>query len=438
MERFGALRVVILVLFLSVGFTCVVSCGSFGSYRQPVSLVIVQDGSSSFQNEWGVTTSAVNQMFQYCNSLSIPGDCGGFVVFNAVLPLSWLQQQGAAYFNAYYYTYPQINQGTKYSTTTSGMPRLCDANGVSDSKAQERPLLMTLTNFQTGTGYSLTPTMSTGMQLIGNDTAWGDTETAVGINWAINQLQAGPAGNQKVIIVISDGEPHSVGGQSATNQFITDANNAAATAALDGITIDTVCVVPSSGSDTSFMAGLCGNGGQAISLANANELAASLVNLASTTFAPPTVSGKVTLSNYYANVATMPVTVKIRDSSGNLVETHAVSLDSAGNYAFVLSTSGLSGSYTATAKASHWLAKAMPVTLNPNTGGSVSFTLINGDVNGDNFVEDQDYSLLGGAWYSAVGDSNYSVNADLNGDGFVEDQDYSIMGLAWYASGDPW
>jgi hypothetical protein len=51
-------------------------------------------------------------------------------------------------------------------------------------------------------------------------------------------------------------------------------------------------------------------------------------------------------------------------------------------------------------------------------------------------VEDQDYSLLGAAWYSAVGDSNYNVNADLNGDGYVEDQDYSIMGANWYQEGD--
>jgi hypothetical protein len=59
----------------------------------------------------------------------------------------------------------------------------------------------------------------------------------------------------------------------------------------------------------------------------------------------------------------------------------------------------------------------------------------NGDINGDNFVEDQDYSLLGLAWYSQAGDSNFNVNADFNGDGFVEDQDYSILGNNWYLEG---
>jgi len=67
---------------------------------------------------------------------------------------------------------------------------------------------------------------------------------------------------------------------------------------------------------------------------------------------------------------------------------------------------------------------------------AVTFSLLNGDCNGDNFVEDQDYSILGNAWYSSVGDANYDPRADLNGDGSVEDQDYSVMGLSWYACGD--
>jgi hypothetical protein len=150
------------------------------------------------------------------------------------------------------------------------------------------------------------------------------------------------------------------------------------------------------------------------------------------------VKGNVSLSFYKGDLTSVPVTIKICDVSGDLVETHTVALDSAGNYSFSLNSAGSVGSYIATAKASHWLAKAMPLSGNVGGESTVNFTLINGDVNGDNFVEDQDYSLLGEAWYSAVGDSNYNVNADLNGDGFVEDQDYSIMGLAWYASGDPW
>jgi hypothetical protein len=145
------------------------------------------------------------------------------------------------------------------------------------------------------------------------------------------------------------------------------------------------------------------------------------------------VSGKITLLYYIPTSAGIPGAVELQDSTGKILETHSITLDSSGGYSF---TTNLTGSYTACAKCWHWLAKAMPVTI---SGGSstVNFTLKNGDVNGDNFVEDQDYSIMGEAWYSIVGDPNYNASADLNGDGAVEDQDYSIMGLFWYQSGDP-
>jgi len=152
----------------------------------------------------------------------------------------------------------------------------------------------------------------------------------------------------------------------------------------------------------------------------------------------PGISGTVALSNYVGDVTQVPVTVEIQStSSTTAIETDTISLDSAGNYSFIPTTQGLSGAYNVVAKASHWLAQCVPTVLDTDGSGVASFSLINGDVNGDNFIEDQDYSLLGVSWYSAVGDANYNVNADLNGDGFVEDQDYSIMGMNWYASGDP-
>jgi hypothetical protein len=67
---------------------------------------------------------------------------------------------------------------------------------------------------------------------------------------------------------------------------------------------------------------------------------------------------------------------------------------------------------------------------------SFNFLLLNGDCNGDNVVEDQDYSILSGAWYSSIGSPRYDPRADLNGDGWVEDTDLGIMGENWYTFGD--
>jgi hypothetical protein len=136
-------------------------------------------------------------------------------------------------------------------------------------------------------------------------------------------------------------------------------------------------------------------------------------------------------------------TIQISTTSGVVLETHPIVLDSAGNYRTV--TNVPDGNYYVGANCSHWLRWDLPATILEG-GAVVDFTginplnnqngLLNGDVNGDNYVEDQDYSLLGVAWYSQYGDDNWDIRADLNGDGYVEDQDYSITGDAWYLSGD--
>jgi hypothetical protein len=150
-------------------------------------------------------------------------------------------------------------------------------------------------------------------------------------------------------------------------------------------------------------------------------------------FVPGAVSGKIQLQDYYPSVAGITGAVEIQDSVGNILETHNIVLASDGTYSF---STPRTGAYTAAAKCWHWLAQAQPVIVDSNGNGAVNFSLKNGDVNGDNFVEDQDYALMGAAWYSVVGDANYNPSADLNGDGAVEDADYSIMGMNWYLGGD--
>jgi subtilisin family serine protease len=147
-----------------------------------------------------------------------------------------------------------------------------------------------------------------------------------------------------------------------------------------------------------------------------------------------TVSGKLILQNYVASITQVPITVQLRQH-GSSTTIRTVNLASDTSYTL---SSVTSGTYDFAFKASHWLQRVVSnVVIGSQPVQLPVVTLLNGDINGDNFVEDQDYSLLGLAWYTAVGDAKYNVNADLNGDGFVEDQDYSIMGLNWYTSGDP-
>jgi hypothetical protein len=66
----------------------------------------------------------------------------------------------------------------------------------------------------------------------------------------------------------------------------------------------------------------------------------------------------------------------------------------------------------------------------------LTFTLKNGDVNGDNFISASDQLALRAAWGANAASSNWNPNADLNGDGNVGNSDFLIMRKNWGAAGD--
>lgn len=81
------------------------------------------------------------------------------------------------------------------------------------------------------------------------------------------------------------------------------------------------------------------------------------------------------------------------------METHVVHPDSTGAYEFATSPSG---TFDVAAKASHWLRQVIP---NVALVGSVTlnFTLLNGDIDGDNEVTLFDFGALV-CNFGAIGD----------------------------------
>ena len=145
------------------------------------------------------------------------------------------------------------------------------------------------------------------------------------------------------------------------------------------------------------------------------------------------VSGSIDLQSFYADKSGVSGTVDIRDSaSGEVVESHPITLDASGNYSF---TTSRTGDYTLAAKCSHWLSDAKNVSI-ALSGNVVNFSLINGDCNNDNAVDEGDFGMLSNAWYSSVGDPNFNVRADLNADGAIDEGDFGILSNAWYQSGN--
>lgn len=131
------------------------------------------------------------------------------------------------------------------------------------------------------------------------------------------------------------------------------------------------------------------------------------------------VEGTIALQDCPASPAGVTVDIGILASP---VETHTVTLDAAGHYSF---TTSLTGTYDVTAKASHWLKKKTAgVVLGSNP---VNFSLINGDVDGNNAVNSADLAVLLAAMDSTSGGPGWAPLADLDNDLAITSTDLSIV-----------
>jgi len=145
------------------------------------------------------------------------------------------------------------------------------------------------------------------------------------------------------------------------------------------------------------------------------------------------VSGRVDLQDFSGDPSTISVTIEIRNpGSTSPLETHLVSLDGGSQYSF---NTTRHGTFDVSAKASHWLRHTRSsIAITGNV--TVSFSLVNGDVDGDNEVTLFDFGQLVAAFGSMPGDSHWNPNADLDGDEEVTLFDFGILVRNFGAIGD--
>jgi len=139
-----------------------------------------------------------------------------------------------------------------------------------------------------------------------------------------------------------------------------------------------------------------------------------------------TVSGRLTLGQFDGPVAGRSATLELRTpGTTTLLETKNVTLAVDGSYSFSTTRTGL---VDLTAKASHWLrARRTNVNLTGATVINQHFTLVNGDIDGDNAVTVFDYDALSLAFDTFTGQPGWNAEADLDGDGAVTVFDYDIL-----------
>ncbi|MER3402931.1 MAG: hypothetical protein C4336_07715 [Armatimonadota bacterium] len=131
------------------------------------------------------------------------------------------------------------------------------------------------------------------------------------------------------------------------------------------------------------------------------------------------ISGQIRF--YRQNIQTVPFEMKILQPGTNtLLYRRTFSTNSAG--AFSTYTSIMSGTVDIAVRAPTSLArKVRNVSLSTDVSGLV-FNLINGDINGDNIIDDADLLAVLFA-FGQLGEQT----ADLNGDGIVDDADLLIV-----------
>jgi len=148
------------------------------------------------------------------------------------------------------------------------------------------------------------------------------------------------------------------------------------------------------------------------------------------------ISGAVSLQDFAGPLEGVVTAIEIRQpGSSTALVTKQVTLTSTGTFSFNAAIPA--GTYDITFKASHWLRKkTVNVTLTSSGVSGLSFTLRNGDVNGDNKVDASDQTALTTAFRSKSTSPNWNPNADLNGDGQVSASDQAILGKNFGATGD--
>lgn len=155
-----------------------------------------------------------------------------------------------------------------------------------------------------------------------------------------------------------------------------------------------------------------------------------------TSSAVRSISGTVTLADYFGDNTVPTVTFEIRDvGSADNLDTETLQLSTDGTYSFNTTTGP--GTYDIYCKPSHWLKQRIgSLTISSTGAASVNFSCINGDCDGDNEVGIGDYALLAAAYNSAPGDGNWNIDADLNGDDAVDIADYAILASQYGNIGD--
>ncbi len=148
------------------------------------------------------------------------------------------------------------------------------------------------------------------------------------------------------------------------------------------------------------------------------------------------VNGQVTVSGsvqFTDRVAMFPnfVNLEFRDVSDPSIVVHTakVQVDSSGNF-ITQNLPPVAGPYRLTIKPEPWLRRSAGIVDTVANASGLMFSLVNGDINGDNMINSDDFDIL----VANFGTS--SPDGDLDGSGGVDSDDFDILVKNFGTDGD--
>jgi len=138
----------------------------------------------------------------------------------------------------------------------------------------------------------------------------------------------------------------------------------------------------------------------------------------------PTISGTITFSQY---LGTPPASVvfnfrQVGASSPFMSVTVPVAADGSFKIQNVPTQS-----YQVYIQPGSWLRRTLSLNLTSSDVTNADYVLLNGDINGDNRIDNTDRRLITIADGAKPGDPNWNPRADLNGDGVIDYKDFDIL-----------
>jgi hypothetical protein len=117
----------------------------------------------------------------------------------------------------------------------------------------------------------------------------------------------------------------------------------------------------------------------------------------------------------------------------NALSTYEVVVTNTGSFTLPIEM----GTYDLLIKVEGHLQKGIPNVEISEEGGQVDMgSFINGDINGDNYINILDASVLNGSYGLTTGSASFNTTADLNCDGMVNILDASILNANYGTGGD--